>query len=444
MFLSAQDLRPIVDRLIARSGANACEIVVRGGNEQHLRFARGGATTNMTTADMSFRISSHVGRRVGTVGVSSLDEETLSRALARSEAIACMLPEDPDYVAPLGPQIYAQSQRYDEATATLPLDALAARAGVVIAEGARRGVATFGSAASGRRFHLLATSEGLFAYDRHSEIEISATARNVSDSWSGWAGANEFCASRLDVDELARRACEKAMHDEAPRDLDPGCYTVIFEPMATAELARWLMLSLNARAADEGRSFFSRKGGGNRLLEPLFDPKLTLRSDPGDALAPESPIGYEGVPHRARPWIDRGVVSSLYRARAYAQRIGEEAIPHPRSFRMEGGDASVDDMVRATRRGLLVTRLWYTNMLDPRSLLLTGLTRDGNFLIENGRVVAPARNLRFNQSLGELFARISALGATRRTWSALRDGGVAAAPPMLIESFNFSSRSGGI
>ena len=111
---------------------------------------------------------------------------------------------------------------------------------------------------------------------------------------------------------------------------------------------------------------------------------------------------------------------------------------------MEGGDASVDDMVRATRRGLLVTRLWYTNMLDPRSLLLTGLTRDGNFLIENGRVVAPARNLRFNQSLGELFARISALGATRRTWSALRDGGVAAAPPMLIESFNFSSRSGGI
>jgi predicted Zn-dependent protease len=390
------------------------------------------------------RISSHIKNRVGSVSVSSLEQDALLSAVARSEAIARMLPQDPDYVAPLGPQNYAGASRYDEAAATLRLDTLAGWAGRVIEEGKWRGVDTFGCAASGRRFRALATSEGLFAYDRASEVEISATARNVNDDWSGWAGANEFCAASLDAGRVARTACEKAAQDEPPRDLDAGAHTVIFEPAATAELARWLMMSLNARAADEGRSFFSRKGGGNRRHESLFDPKLTLSSDPGDKLAPECPIGYEGIPQTPRLWIDKGVIASLYRARAYAQRSGDEAIPHPRSFRMAGGDASIDDMIRATRRGVLVTRLWYTNMLDPRGLLLTGLTRDGNFVIENGRTVGPARNLRFNQSLAQLFAKVGALGPTQRTLSALRDQGVIAAPPMMIENFNFSSKSSGI
>ncbi len=444
MFPTADEAKLIGEKLIAQSRADACEVEIRGRNEQNLRFARGGATTNMSAAEVSLRISSHIEGRVGSVSVSSLEEDQLLSALARSETIARMLPRDPDYVAPLGPQNYAVVSRYDEAAATLRLDTLANWAGLVIKEGNRRGVETFGCAASGRRFRALATSEGLFVHDRTSEVEISATARNGADDWSGWAGANEIFAASLDASRVAQTACEKAAHDEPPRDLDPGGHTVIFEPAATAELARWLMMSLNARAADEGRSFFSRKGGGSRRWQSLFDSKLTLSSDPGDELAPEFPIGYEGIPQRPRLWIDKGVIASLYRARAYAQRSGEEAVPHPRSFRMAGGETSLDDMIRATRRGVLVTRLWYTNMLDPRGLLLTGLTRDGNFVIENGRVVAPARNLRFNQSLAQLFAKIDALGPTQRTWSALRDQGVVAAPPMLIENFNFTSKSSGI
>ena len=430
--------------MIAQSQADACEVEIQGRDEQNLRFAHGGATTNMRVAEVSLRISSHIKGRVGSVSVSSFEEDALLSALARSEAIAQVLPQDPDYVVPLGPQNYARAERYDEVAATLRLDALASWAGVVIEEGKRRGVETFGCAASGHRFRALATSEGLFVYDRASAVEISATARSVNDDWSGWAGANEFCAASLDADRVARTACKKAAQDKPPRDLDPGGHTVIFEPAATAELARWLMSSLNARAADEGRSFFSRKGGGNRRHESLFDPKLTLSSDPGDKLAPKCPIGYEGVPQSPRLWIDRGVIASLYRARAYAQRSGEDAVSHPRSFRMAGGETSLDDMIRATRRGVLVTRLWYTNMLDPRGLLLTGLTRDGNFVIENGRVVAPAGNLRFNQSLAQMFAKIGALGPTERTWSSIRDQGVVAAPPMMIENFNFASKSSGI
>jgi predicted Zn-dependent protease len=444
MYLSGEDAKAICERLLSRSRADGCEIEIRGGVEQNLRFARGEATTNAALAQASLRISSHVDRRIGTVAVSSLDEHELFEALSRSEAIARSLPKDPDYVAPLGPQNYAAASRYDPDATALRLGDLVDWARLVVEEGERKSVATFGCAALGRKFHALATSSGLFAYEPASEMEMSATARNSADDWSGWAGANEFFVSRFDAGEVARRACTKAAQDAPARDLEPGEHTVVFEPAATAELARWLMNALDARAADEGRSFFSRKGGGARLAERLFDEKLTIRSDPGDALAPVSPIGYEGVPHRPRLWIDRGAVTSLYRSRAYAQRTADEAVPHPRSFRMEGGDASLGDMIGSVRRGVLITRLWYCNMLDPRGLLLTGLTRDGNFIIENGKIVGPARNMRFNQSLAELFARVEILGRTERTWSAIRDEGAVAAPPMLVEKFLFSSRSSGV
>jgi predicted Zn-dependent protease len=443
MFLSAADAKSVADRVLARSKAGGCVVSIEGGEEQSLRFARASATTNAANAELSVRISSHVEGCVGSVAISSVDDDAIDAALRRSEEIARLLPADPDYVAPLGPQDYAASNRYDEETGRLGLDAMADFAARAFAEGERRRVETFGCAASGRRFEALATSAGLFAYDRRSDAELSVTARNAADSWSGWAGASDFRAAGLDAAAIAWRACAKAAHDAPPAEIEPGRHTVVFEPAATAELARFLLNALDARAADEGRSFFSRAGGGTRLGEALFDRKITLRSGPGEAAAPEGAIGYEGVPHRARLWIDKGVLTTLYRSRAWAQRAGGEAIPHVRNFVLEGGDDSLDSMIRATKRGVLVTRLWYTNLVDRRGLLLTGLTRDGNFLIENGRVVAPAKNMRFNQSLGALFARVAALGPIERTWRGTNGGG-AAAPAMLIEDFYFSSKSSGI
>ncbi len=444
MFLTSDDAKTIADKIIARSNADACVVKIDGGEDYSLRFARGGATTNLATSETSLRISSHVGGRVGSVTTTRLDEAALETARARSEEIARMLPVDPDYVAPLGPQEYETSARYDDNAGALRLDTLAAQAARVIEEGTSVGVDTFGCASSARRFEALATSAGLFAYDRRSEIDLSATARNKSDRWSGWAGAHQFFAGRLDAESIARRACEKAAHDAEPVDLEPGDYTVILEPVAVAELAFWTLSAMDARAADEGRSFYSRPGGGALIGEKLFDEKLTIRIDPADPLAPEGGVGYEGVPHRARAFIEKGVVSSLYRSRAWAQKTDAEAIPFARNFIMAGGDATLDDMIRSVKRGVLVTRIWYENMVEPKGLLLTGLTRDGNFLIENGRVTAPVRNMRFNQRLGDLFANIVALGPTERTWRAAGGGGAAAAPPMLVEKFHFSSKSSGV
>ena len=444
MLLSRREARSIADRLLAASKTAGCEVVLRGGREHNLRFANGGATTNRTAETSTLRVAAHVKNRVGEVEIASFDDASGLRALAKAEEIARALPEDPDYAPPLGPQRFARSQLFSEDTAALGLDTLAASAGLAIKEARARDVAAFGQVASGASFVARATSAGLFCYERQSAIELSTTARNRSDAWSGWAGAKTIQAAGLDAAALARRACDKAAWSSEPRDLEPGAWTVVFEPEATAELANWLLDSLRAREADEGRSFFSRKGGGNRQGERLFDEKLTLRSDPKDPVAPQSVIGYEGAPHRARAWIDKGRLVSLALNRAYAQKSGAAPVPPPSSFRMEGGPVPIEEMIRATKRGLLVTRLWYTNMLDPRSLLLTGLTRDGNFLIEDGRVVAPARNLRFNQSLATLFARIEALGPSEPTWRALRDEGLCAAPPMLVSGVTFSSRSSGI
>jgi predicted Zn-dependent protease len=444
MFLTSDDARSISEKIIARSSADACVVKIDGGEDNSLRFARGGATTNVTTSGASLHISSHIGGRIGSVTMDSFDDAALDAARARSEEIARMLPVDPEYVAPLGPQEYEAPARYDEDASSFGLDALSAQAAQVIEEGLSKGVETFGCATSARRFSALATSNGLFAYERRSEIDLSTTARNKADTWSGWAGAHEFFGARLDAESIARRACAKAAYDREPVDLEPGDYTVVLEPVAVAELASWVMSAMDARAADEGRSFYSRPGGGTMIGEKLFDEKLTIRVDPADPLAPEGAIGWEGVPHRARAFIEKGVVNALYRSRSWAQKTDTEAIPFARSFIVEGGDASLDAMIRSVTRGVLVTRIWYENMVERKSLLLTGLTRDGNFLIENGRVTAPVRNMRFNQRLGELFGNIVALGKTERTWRAAGGGGAAAAPPMLAEKFYFSSKSSGI
>jgi predicted Zn-dependent protease len=443
MFLDAAAAQALADKILSRSKADACAVKIDGGEDNSLRFARGTATTNLTTSDLRLNISAHIGGRIGAVTTTQIDDDALTAAVRRSEELAAILPVDPDYIPPPGPQDYEKPQRFHDQPEALRLDALATKAAQAIAESAQTGVDTFGCANGAQRFEALATSAGLFAYEPRSEIDLSVTARNRADNWSGWAGAHNYDATRLDAQAIARRACEKAAWNAEPVDLEPDAYTVILEPEATAELAYWLLSAMDARVAEEGRSFFSKAGGGSLIGERLFDPRMTLRIDPADMLAPEGAFDPEGLPHRRRAFIDKGVATTLHRSRVWAQKTHAPPIPYGHNFILDGGATTREEMIRSTKRGVLITRLWYTNMVEPKSLLLTGLTRDGNFLIENGRIVTPARNMRFNQRLGELFARLIAIGPTERTWRAAGDG-APAAPPIMVENFIFSSKSSGI
>jgi predicted Zn-dependent protease len=444
MLLSPDEAKRITDQLLSRSRAQHCTVKLEGSAGTNLRFARGSATTNGSGSTLYVYIQSRFGRRWGGATVSSLDERDLDETQRHSEEIARAAPENPGATPPLGPQAYEQGAGYDAETAAVRAARLATAAKPVIDEAGSRALDVAGFAVARQSFDAFATSAGLFVHERHTGAEFTVTARNKAGTWSGWAGVSETRFGRLDTSRLGQRAIDKAAHTTTPVRLEPGKYTIILEPSAVSDLVGSLLGSMNAQPADEGRSFFSRKGGGNRIGEKLFQDNVTIFSDPNDPNTPERTFGEEGVPHRRTVWIANGVVQNLFSPRFWARRQGREPIPRPRSFIMAGGTASIDDMIRDVKRGVLVTRFWYIRMLDPQKLVLTGLTRDGNFLIEDGRIVAPALNFRFNESPAAVLGNILAMGPSERTRGGEQEGTTASVPPLLVKDFNFSSASDAI
>jgi predicted Zn-dependent protease len=212
--------------------------------------------------------------------------------------------------------------------------------------------------------------------------------------------------------------------------------TVVLEPMAVTELLQFLSGSLNARRADEGRSFFSKAGGGTQVGEKIFGDAITLRSDPTDPTMPGPTFDGEGVPLAPTSWIDKGTLTGLVYNRYWAKKQGKQATGFPNRWALAGGTATRDELVKGVTRGVLITRFWYLRMVDPQAILVTGLTRDGTFLIEKGEIVAPVNNFRFNESPAALLANVEAMSReTARTSIGWR------VPAIRAASFNLASIS---
>jgi predicted Zn-dependent protease len=215
---------------------------------------------------------------------------------------------------------------------------------------------------------------------------------------------------------------------------------VILEPQAVADLVRLMGFSLDARSADEGRSAFTRQGGGNRIGEKIVDERVTILSDPFDPELLGASFDGQGLPLGRQVWVENGVLKQLAYTRFWAERQGKEATGFPNTMMMRGGPTSVEQMIASTPRGVLVTRLWYLRSVDPRTILFTGLTRDGTFLIENGRVTRALRNFRFNESPLFLLNNIEAIGPAVRAAGA-EGGGSIVMPYLKVRDFNFTSLS---
>jgi predicted Zn-dependent protease len=204
--------------------------------------------------------------------------------------------------------------------------------------------------------------------------------------------------------------------------------------------------AFDARQADEGRSFFSKRGGGNRLGEKLFDERVTIISNPAEKNAETSPFNNSGQPNQQEVWVEKGVLKSLAYSRFWAMKQGVQAKANPANFIMAGGSATLDEMIRSVKRGVLITRLWYIRQLNPRTIAFTGLTRDGTFLIENGRIARPVTNFRFNQSIAELLANVEMVGRPERV--AADESGAAGVPivvpPLKVKEFTLASVSDAI
>ncbi len=434
MSWTEKDARALAALIFADSKAPECELSMQRWQSSFSRFAANEVTTAGSVLDTRLQITSRREGKSGDAAVSDLSPDSLRAALRLSEQLMELAPPDPEWVEGLEPQKYPTVEGFHGPTASAgPAQRLR---GVKTALELARTEKLEGSGffESGVQWSAIASKKGNFAFHRSTEVGYSTTMRTPDGTGSGWAGGEGPRLSDVDPAGLARRAAHKAKASARPRSLPAGRYTVILEPRAVQDLLGSLAGALSARRADEGRSFFSRPGGGNRIGDKLFADAVTIRSDPFSAKVPGRPWAGEGLPARATTWIESGVLKALIMGRYWARKTEREPVPFSGGLVMAGGSGGVEDLVAKCERGLLVTRFWYIRSVNPQTIQLTGLTRDGIWLVEKGSIVAPVNNLRFNESPANLLVNIEALGAAVST-------GDAVVPPILARDFNFSSVS---
>jgi predicted Zn-dependent protease len=353
-------------------------------------------------------------------------------------------PENPEAMPVLAPQPYAQGNAYFEDAAAASPEWRASSVDTAIALSKKKDVVSAGFVETRAAMQAVATSKGLFGYDRFTSADYNLTARTPDGSGSGWASKSFNELRLLDPPRLANAAIDKAAMAKAPVGIEPGKYTVVLEPAALADLMAYMLFSGNARQADEGRSAFSKKGGGNRIGEQIVGEKVTIYSDPAHPLAPTISFDGQGLPIERNLWVEKGVLKDLFYSRFWAQKMNRKPTGGPANLIMDGGTATMEDLIAGTERGVLVTRFWYIRQLDPQTILVTGLTRDGLFLIEKGKVTRPVKNMRWNESPIVAFNNIDAMTPSERVVSGEGIGGQGLAlvcPAARIREFTFSSSS---
>jgi predicted Zn-dependent protease len=437
--LSKEEAQTLLKKVLSYSKADECEIGLTGREGGNIRYALNAVSTAGDISTLTLSVSSTFGKKTGTATINEFDDAALERVVRRAEELAQLAPESKEYMPLLGPQTFAESIEYNANTAAMTPES---RAGLVaksldVTKQANLIAAGFLENANG--FSALMNSKGLFAYNKASNVIFSITTRNQAGTGSGYAARGFTDVKNLDTYSATKVAAMKANSSANAKAIEPGKYTVILEPVAATYMME-SMFRFDARMAEEGRSFLSKKGGGTRLGEKLVDDKVTIYSDPFNPDLPGATWDRDGLPLEKTYWIQNGVVKNLSYSRYWAEKKGVKPVPGPSNIIMEGGDSSLEEMIKNTERGILVSRLWYIRMVDPQSLLLTGLTRDGTYYIENGKIKFPVKNFRFNESPVIMLNNVEALGKPERSIS-VESYRSYMIPPMKLRDFTFSSLS---
>ena len=446
MLLSEKDAKGICDTLLGHVKADDAVVNVSSEDYGHLRFAAGSFTTSGRREDVNVNVTAWVGKRRGGAATNDLSPDALAAVVREAEEIAAVSPEDREYVESLGPQQYKPTQGFVEATAAIAPAARAKAVSDVIGACEKDDVVGAGFHQSRGAAQASATKHGNFAYSRGSLASLSLTARTKTGDGSGYFLRNHHDIAKLDAARVARESIQKALRSREPRALDAGQYSVVLEPQAVADLLGFFTFAFDARQADEGRSAFSAPGGKTRVGETLFDERISVYADPWHPELPGSPQAQGGIPAQKLHLVKNGVLETLVYSRFWAKQKGTQPTPGPVNGIMESSapPVAVEAMIKDTKRGLLVTRFWYIRPVDPRSLLITGLTRDGLWLIEDGKLAYPVRNFRFNQSLLKLLApgNLLAIGAPERVGASEAQGSASSLLPALhAKEFSFTSQS---
>ena len=442
--LTRERARELTEKVLGMTRADEASVGISGGELTHLRFARNSPSTSGSWTNSSLSLGCTFGTRTGSVSVNQFDDTTLREAIARCEEIARLAPEDPEFVPVLGPQGYEEVDAYSSTTAERGPEYMATGVARCIADASARDLVAAGFTQIRAGYSVTATSRGLFGYHPSTAAFVAETVRTRDATGSGWASQASHRAGDIDYSRVSATAVEKALASAKPRALPPGRYVTILEPVCVANLVQRMVGRMSARAADEGRSYFSAPGGGNRLGEQIFPEEVSIWSDPTSPEAPGSPWGSGGLPQHRRNWIERGRVASMVTGRYWAEHQGTSPVPAPSNLLMRGGEGGVDDLIRQTPRGVLVTSFWYIRDVDPRTLLLTGLTRDGVFWIENGEIVRPVTNFRWNDSPISVLKNVEAMSAPVRISPRPGRSTTVVVPAIRTSAFTLSSVSDAI
>ncbi len=439
--MSREQAQALIAKVVAMSKADEISVNINSGYQADLRFAANQMSTSGGVVNSEVAIQSTFGKKHAVAVTNDLSDASLRRTVEQSETLAKLSPDDPENMPGLGSQTYLPVNGYFDSTANLSPDARA-RAALTALEPARKAgdLKAAGFIIVNANSTALGNNKGLFAYSRATNANYTLTVRTEDGTGSGWSGAEHPDWTKLNFPALSAHAINKARLSANPVAIEPGRYTVILEPQAVGDLVTLLAFALAARNADEGRSAFSKQGGGNKIGEKIVDSRVTIVSDPQDPQILSQPFDGQGLPLQRQVWVENGVLKQLFYSRFWAQKQGKQPTGFPSSLKMQGGTTSMDDMIKSTPRGILVTRLWYLRQVDPRTILFTGLTRDGTFLIENGKISKSIKNFRFNESPLFLLSNLEAIGPAVRIAGA-EAGGPIVMPAIKAKDFNFTSLS---
>lgn len=454
--MTREEAEQLAARVVKLSGYPECEVNISDREEAYTRFANNGITTASFNRRHSVSVTVSRDGQAGSYTVNDLDDASLSKAVKKAEDLATIAPPNPERMPSLGPQQFPPVHDFDEATANARSPEMIPHVKRIVDASARQKLVAAGLVLRTHQVSAVANKAGLFGFHNAADSQLTTTVRMDDGSSSGWAGQPSTKLSEIDSGKLANTAIEKCVRWKGAGKLEPGNYTVVLEATAAGDLVRLMAPAFSAQSTEEGRTFLSKRGGGNLLGEKIFPEFITLRSDPFDSRQPSSPWTQDLLPTDAMTWIDKGRVANLAYDRYWAAKTGKKPTPGaggfgggrggggfgfggPTSLILDGTDAPLEKLIALVDRGLLITHFWYIRFVNQQTLQHTGLTRDGVFLIENGKITQPVMNFRFMDSPVRLLQNTKMLGQAVRVRGL--EGGMMIAPSLVATDFPLPSIS---
>lgn len=434
----------VCERALSFASADEAEVMVQSGSSALTRFANNCIEQNVNERGYGISVRTVFGKKVGRASTNTLDDDSLKKAVRASELLAKYQKDDEELLPMPGPQEYSELPNFVEATAGFsPTNRAEAIADLVNRCRSQKGLTTAGIFSNEAQYMALANSKGLFAYEGMTSAVFSATV--MTDDSAGWAEDNNKDVGKIDLASVADTAMDKAIKSREPVAVEPGEYTVVLEPAAVGNLLIFLgYLAFGALAYQEGRSFLSGKLG-----EKLFGENITIEDNVHHELSAGLPFDFEGMPRRSVSLIENGVAKNVVHDRKTAAKAGAETTGHglpvpntsgpiPLNMVMLPGEATLEEMLASTKKGILVTQFHYANTVNPMKLVVTGMTRNGTFLIEDGKVARPIKNLRMTESLEKILNNVEMIGKDLVKRRGFFGGGLVV-PALKVNNFTFSS-----